>query len=163
MMSIDAPSPFTPPGPGGRFQFSLATLLLLVALVSVLCSAVAWMGPVIIYSFLLVAGPVGGAIIVRRLKPESGWEVIFWSGVVTVVLWWIVAACFEVACVLANSVEDRDITVGTAIGLAVCVSPLVFGIGVWTSAFWEVVSGVTTQIWKLIVQRNVSQTPQKKE
>jgi hypothetical protein len=162
-MSNDESSPFTDPGLKGRFQFSLATLMLLVTLVSVVCSAMVWMGPVIIYAFLLVAGPVGGAIIVRRLKPKNGWEVVLWSGVVTVVLWWIVAACFEVADVLSNPVEDRYITVETAIVLAILASPFVFGIGVLTSTFWEVVSRVAKEIWNSIVEQNGPRTPRKRE
>jgi len=83
----DESSPFATPRRGGRFQFSLATLMIVVTVVWVLCSLAAWLGPPFILVLLLAGGPVGGATIVRIRKLKVGGEIALWSGVVTVVLW----------------------------------------------------------------------------
>ena len=158
LMSNDESSPFKTPRHGPRFQFSLATLMVVATVVSVLCSLSAWLGPAGVAVLILLAiGPVGGTIIVPIRKSKHDWAVAVWSGVTNMVLWGIVVFCGGLVAVLSGPPATEVLLL--LLEAVFLLLPFAFVIGVLASVVWEVAAGVTKETWKLIVLRYGSGLP----
>ncbi len=136
-----------------RFQFSLATLILAVTLVSVLCGLAVWLGSPSIILLMLAIGPVGGTIIVRVRRSSRDWAVTYYSGVVTVLFWVIVAVVLGVIGGFSGPSESVGAVAVMTAAATLYLSPFAFAIGITTGVLWEMTAGVTTAIWRSIVKR----------
>ena len=136
---------------GPRFQFSLATLMVLVTLASVLCALVAWLGLPVVIVLVLVGGPIGGATIVRIRKSKVDGDIAVWSGLVTAVLWGSVVVCDGI--ILALSVPNGGTGLLTPGVAAVFFVPYAFLIGISTGIAWEVSAHVLKKSWQLVCRR----------
>ncbi len=123
---------------GPRFQFSLATLMLLVTAFSVYCGLAAWLGSwMIVVVPVLAVGPVGGTIIVRARKSEHFGDVALWSGLITMTMWAFVFGDVDPSATLA-------------------LAPVAMMVGVTTGLAWE----VTARMLKRLDERlNPAQDP----
>ena len=151
---------------GPRLQFSLATLMVVVTVVSVLCALILWLGPVMVIVPMLAAGPVGGAIIVRIRKSKHDGAVVWWSGAVTMVLWGSVAGCGGAIASAADLPVITGNMVISGVAIALLVSPGAFIIGVLTSAVWKMVAEaaeVAREACESIVKRCGSGLPSEGE
>ncbi len=151
----------SPQGP--RFQFSLAALMITVTVVSILCSLAAWLKLPWIILPILAIGPIGGKIIAHWCKSRHDWAVSLYSGVVTVVLWAILAFCEGLVVALSGPNANAGAAIGLSVAGPLCFSPFAFIVGVLSSVVWEVAAGVTTETWRLIVKRYGSGSQSERE
>ncbi len=151
---------------GPRIQFSLATLMLLATLVSVFCAMTAWLGPVMLIVPMLAAGPVGGAIILRIRKSTNDANVVWWSGGITVVLWWALAAgivYIATAILSANGRVTDGERVTYFLFAALVASPSAFAFGMVTGVIWVTVVRVAKEARKSMVGRDGIGSPSEGE
>lgn len=121
------------PGRRWRFQFSLATLLVVVTIASALFSLAVWLKPPFILVLLLAIGPVGGAIIVRMRGLGVFGEIALWSGLLTMLMWVSIIICTGI-----GGLQFRALIFLVNATVAFAFAPLAFLVGVLTGIAWEV-------------------------
>lgn len=124
-----------------------------VTLVSVLCSLVAWLGPVMRIVPILAVGPISGTMIARIRKSDDDWDVILGSGIVTMVL--LGSLCVGVWVVEVSSSAPEDmlfLAIFSAVFAGVSYGFFGVFIGMLTGLVWQVVAGVAKGAWRRIVR-----------
>jgi hypothetical protein len=135
-----------------RFQFSLGALMLLVTAVSVLCALTAWLGTLLVVFPVLAISPLAAAIFVRIRGSEQAWSITLCSGLISMVLWEGVAIGGGILTALdSGHVAVEMLVIG--MGVAVCIAPAAFFVGIVTGVAWEVGAYVLKKCWHTISLR----------